>query len=448
MKSISIIKETLKNNTSNLVDQEIEQYKEGILINFYFESLLDEKIDKKLEEYVLQYITINNIDKENKKISYSFKNKGDLLDEHFDIEKAYNMFLIGHYTLKTMYNNLLTSIIIEFESIITKVIKKIITKYPEAYLLDKSITYERIIKLDDIAEVKRMIITNEVDIMMRDSLFELINKLEKKHKVIIPLDNYYAKIFSESYLRRNIIVHNDSRINKDYINGMISIGEQISEERIGKRLICSEEYIEKVIDASIYMLILFLNQITVLFKDETETCVDRIIEYGFQKIQEEKYSLAREIFRVLINNKNISQQSQIYSLINYWQTYKWDGKYDEIQKELEEFDVSAYEIIIKLAIYALREEYDDIKDILHQEFNEQWKNEELAMELEEYPVFKALRKQKFYKDIKKKYWEVFSIKSTKVKDESEDEISEVVDEDAHNYIITLDAIQNNEKKED
>lgn len=438
MESIKLIEETIEENIPNKINKEIAKYKDAILMDLYFDDLLSGETDKEIEKYVQKYIIVNEVNKEDKKINYKFVRKGDSLNKYKNIEESRKAVSKGYSTIKTMYNNLLISILIEYENIISELFKKIIIKYPNAYLTGTKASYAEIMKSQDINEIKDKIITNQIDTIMRESIFSWLRMLEDKHKVSISLENQYAKDFIEAYLRRNIIVHNDSRINNDYINGMKKIGENIPEKNIGNKIICTKEYIDRVIDSSIYFIIYIMNQMLVLFKEENENFTNSILNIGFEKLKQEEYNLSREIFRLLKDNSTIDQQTRIYSLINYWQTYKWDNRYDEIEQEVNEFDISAYEELIKLAIYALREDYDKIENILKYEFNEEKQNEELAIELEDFPVFKKLRKHQFYIDLKEKYMDAFTIKSTQIDELNEDERKEIVKNNKGKFLITID----------
>ena len=448
MESIKILKETIKKNVPNTINKKVNKYQDAILMDFYFEQLLEGKTKKDIERHVKKYITINEIDKEAKKIIYHFNKKGDGLNKLKNIEESRKALSIGIYTINTMYNNMLVSILIEFENIITRIFTEIIIKYPEAYLRDTRVSYAEIIKVQDIKHIKEKIISDEIDLIMRESIFKWIKMLEKKHRIKISLENQYTKDFIEAYLRRNIIVHNESKINNDYINGMKNIGTIIPEDMIGKTLICTEEYINRIIDSSIFLIIYFINQILPAFKEENKNFVNTVLSMGFEKIKNEEYTLAREIFRLLKDNQNLDQQTKVYSMINYWQTYKWDNKYEEIKKEIEEFDISAYEEIIKLAVFALKDDYKKIEKLLNYEFNEEKQNEELAVELEDFPVFKQLRKQKFYNELKEKYPETFAIKSTQIDEENDDEGKVIVKKDNGKFKITIKIKEKNiEKRE-
>ena len=81
MESIKIIKETIEKNVPNQIQKEVNKYQDAILMDFYFDQLLSGETDEKIEEHVKKYITVNEINKEDKKISYRFNRKGDGLNK-------------------------------------------------------------------------------------------------------------------------------------------------------------------------------------------------------------------------------------------------------------------------------------------------------------------------------------------------------------------------------
>lgn len=445
MESIKMTMEVLEKNMSNRINKEVEKYKDAILIDVYFSELLEGKTDQKLEKYVQKYITVNDVCKEEKRVSYRFNRKGDKLNKQKSIDESRKVISRGYYTLTTMYNNLLISILIEFENVMTKIFGKIINRYPSAYLGNTSVSYVEIIKSKDLKEVKKDIIDREVELLMRDNIFKWFKTIEQNHKKTISLENIYMKKFIEAYYRRNIIVHNDSKINNEYIKGIKVVGEDISDEMIGKRILCTDKYINEVINSSIYVIIYLISQISELFRDENDFFNNSIMEFSYEQIKSEEYELAREVCRLLKDNKNLDQQSRIYSLINFWQTYKWTNKYQEVKQDIENFDISAFDDLIKLAVYALRDEYNKIEVLLKREFNKEKQNEDLAMNIEDFPIFKSVRNQQFFKELKENYPDVFAVKSTQIDNENE-ERKEIVKDYKGDFKINLRNTNNDDIK--
>ena len=167
--------------------------------------------------------------------------------------------------------------------------------------------------------------------------------------------------------------------------------------------------------------------------------------FSYERIKSEEYELAREVCRLLKDNKNLDQQSQIYSLINFWQTYKWTNKYQEVKQDIENFDISAFDDLIKLAVYALRDEYNKIEELLKREFNKEKQNEDLAMNIEDFPIFKSVRNQQFFKELKENYPDVFAVKSTQIDNENE-ERKEIVKDYKGDFKIKLRNTNNDDIK--
>ena len=118
IESIKLIKETIEKNLPNRINKEINKYQDAILMDIYFNELLLGKKNERLEQYVKKYVTVTEVKKEEKKVIYKFNNKGYTLDRLKDIDESRKVMSNGLYTFQTMYNNILISILIEFENMI------------------------------------------------------------------------------------------------------------------------------------------------------------------------------------------------------------------------------------------------------------------------------------------------------------------------------------------
>lgn len=428
IESIEMIQETLSVTLPKKLKSEISKYNDAIMRAKYFDQLINNDVDVNTEKKVLNEITILEIDKEERNIKYRFKNKYSGLNKYKNIDNAIKESLKAVTAIKTMYNNTLLSIIIVFERYFAEILKEIIKKYPSAYLNGRTLTYSELLTHKSIEEVQEKIIEKQVEETMRKSIFEIIKDLNSKHNLGIDIkSNDYNMSFIEGYLRRNIVVHNNARVNNIYVEEMQKISKTEEKKNIGDELICNKEYISFVIDSSIYFIIYLMDKIIDnLFTNEITEFIDIAIDFGYDKIMNKEYALAREIFRLIKDNKNIDIETKIYAKINYWQCYKWDGKYEDIQDEISKFDVSAYEDIIKIAVYALRDEFDKIELILNREFTDIKQNEELAIQLEGFPVFQELRRKNFYKVLKERYSDVFINVYNKVDGNINNELDELL----------------------
>lgn len=418
IQGIKLTMQALKESLPAKINQDAQKYKYAMILDYYLSSKIDGTVDRKLESYMQKFVEIKSVDTENRTIIYTLKKAKEFKGQVLNIEQSKKMVEKYQETIDTMYDNLLISIMIKFENIISDIFRNIISKYTEVYLNNKNVKYTDILKSNSIEEMKEILIDEEVEIIMRQNIFDWIKILKDKHGVSIDINNLYFKEFIEAYYRRNILVHNNGIINNDYIIGLKKVGLEVRDSYKGRKVRIDTDYILKVIDASIYTVFNFVYNIMKLFEDENEDFAGEILNYGMDLIISKKYKLAKEMFYKLKDNKKVTEEIRIYSKINYWQTFKWDNNFDKVKNDVEKFDASANNETIQLAIYSLLDEYEKSFEIINNRFENNNKDYELAGMLEEWPIFQGLRKQTEYNNLKEKYSEVFYDKAT-IQDENE-----------------------------
>lgn len=418
IQGIKLTMQALKESLPAKINQDAQKYKYAMILDYYLSSKIDGTVDRKLESYMQKFVEIKSVDTENRTIIYTLKKAKEFKGQVLNIEQSKKMVEKYQETIDTMYDNLLISIMIKFENIISDIFRNIISKYTEVYLNNKNVKYTDILKSNSIEEMKEILIDEEVEIIMRQNIFDWIKILKDKHGVSIDINNLYFKEFIEAYYRRNILVHNNGIINNDYIIGLKKVGLEVRDSYKGRKVRIDTDYILKVIDASIYTVFNFVYNIMKLFEDENEDFAGEILNYGMDLIISKKYKLAKEMFYKLKDNKKVTEEIRIYSKINYWQTFKWDNNFDKVKNDVEKFDASANNETIQLAIYSLLDEYEKSFEIINKRFENNNKDYELAGMLEEWPIFQGLRKQTEYNNLKEKYSEVFYDKAT-IQDENE-----------------------------
>ena len=92
--------------------------------------------------------------------------------------------------------------------------------------------------------------------------------------------------------------------------------------------------------------------------------------------------------------------------INYWISIKNQGRFEEIQKEIEEFDVSAHSGRFKAAKYALLDKFDKVTEILEEIMGQELQ----ASHVESWPLFKQYRESEEYSAFRQRHNELFEVK--------------------------------------
>lgn len=120
-----------------------------------------------------------------------------------------------------------------------------------------------------------------------------------------------------------------------------------------------------------------------------------VFTIAYDKMIEENWELASLLFSFILTENNVYAEDKLMSKVNYWQCMKWSGEYEAVREEVESADFSAYDKRFQLSLYALKDDFESLFKILPSVTPTFIKFEEL----EEWPIFKELRKESKYKEI-------------------------------------------------
>jgi hypothetical protein len=113
----------------------------------------------------------------------------------------------------------LISLMATFETLISQLIREFYYKYPEALPSEsKSLSLADLRDLGSVEEAEKFLIDNEIDSVLRGNIQSQLACFEKPIKVSLkPIEKYFDQIIELSQ-RRNLLVHNDGRVNRHYLN--------------------------------------------------------------------------------------------------------------------------------------------------------------------------------------------------------------------------------------
>lgn len=330
---------------------------------------------KKVENFV------HEIERDKDKLPlYNYLPKG--------IKKEYRKLEVGEKQKEILYRGSLLLLVTYFENLIAGVLKENFVKYPQRIALnEKSVSYKVLTEVNDIEEIKNILIDQEVTNKMYESLTDWKNYFKKNIKLDLNVWEDEFDALQEIIARRNLYVHNNGIINNIYIN----LVDGVSKDSIGEDLNLDREYVEKAINIIEYsgmsLLIEAWLKECVEDPDEVKNVTDLIYE---EYLDTQRWEMARHFYEICLQSSKLLDADRILCKINRWQCYKRLGEYDIIKNEVEKLDVSAYLPRYTLGILALKEEY--------KEFFELYDNQTDLREeqLKEWPLFKELRKSEEY----------------------------------------------------
>ena len=78
----------------------------------------------------------------------------------------------------------------------------------------------------------------------------------------------------------------------------------------------------------------------------------------------ERWIIAEGLSCFQKGDKQTSEKSQIYGQLNYWQSVKWQGRFEEVCREVEQADFSAKDPLYQLGLLALKNETEGFLSLL------------------------------------------------------------------------------------
>ncbi len=268
--------------------------------------------------------------------------------------------------------------------------------YPES-LSDKdlSINLSELRLCTDRDEAMDVILDKKVDSITRESLeqqksfFKNNLKIDLKEEII----NWF--IINEAVERRNIIVHNNSIVNRRYLRSVdfSVVPEKRKEIKEGEQLSVSGEYFKRAYDEILTAGVVLIQSCwRKWMKDDLDNADTSLISSILDLLVREEWSVAERIGLFSKDIKVHNAASRHILDINYCQSLKWQGKKAELTAELtaelKKFDESNLSPKFMVGLSALKSDKDGF-----------YKNMEKAVAVGEmseddfdyWPLFRELR---------------------------------------------------------
>jgi len=305
-----------------------------------------------------------------------------------NIRKKYEELEVYGKQRSILYSGTLMLLVTYYENLISRVFRCDFARHPERIKLDaKAVTYKFLLEVNNVEEVKNHLIDEEVMSMMYKSHGDWMCYLENIIKLKLPCINDNKDRISEIIARRNLFVHNDGKVNSVYL-GIISN----SEFKRGEEIIISKEYLSNAIDIIEMAGVSLVVELSLKEKWSDSNEIDKIECMIYDEFfSAEKFENSRILYEIGLDSSKINQTTKLDFLFNNWCSYKLLGKFNLVEKQVKEFDVSAYKPRYLLAKLALLDKYQDF-------FVEYDRQDDLNDNmLKEWTIFKNVRTSEEFK---------------------------------------------------
>lgn len=251
---------------------------------------------------------------------------------------------------------------------------------------------------DSIADAVGLIINKEVD----NVLYGRLEKQKSYLKTTLRIDTKDKFIewnrLEEATERRNIVVHNDSKINRRYLNNvdLSVIPEKQKELKEGKTLGTRKKYFERMLEEVLVAGLILIQCCWRKWGKDTIDKADWALNLAiYDALSKENWRIAERLGLFSKECEVASQTVRLYLDVNYCQSLKWQGKKAELENELKQFDVSTLSPIYVLAVCALKSDADNFYSSVESAIMVDDMKEEHFME---WPLFRELREDLAYEN--------------------------------------------------
>jgi len=322
----------------------------------------------------------------------------------------------------------LVSLVSLFDAFIARIVRAVFQAKPEILNgSEKKLSYLEIMEFGDLDETREYVVSLEVESILRMSHSEQFDWLENKISIPLRKDLDAWKFFVEITERRNLLVHSDGLVNKQYLKVCKLAGRDMSSDfETGDRVSVAPEYYEQACDC-IAEIGIKLGQVLwrKLLPDDLDAADSSLINtiYSFLFMREYEQALILGKFAAIPAIKNSKLEHTYYLKINHAIALRGLGREDDCVKLLEDVDWSALSDKYRIAAAVLTKKWNDAAELMERIGP---KGDIAKPQYRVWPLFRWFRKTDEFKETYKKvFGEAFKIMgNTSPDDDREEDIEE------------------------
>lgn len=271
--------------------------------------------------------------------------------------------------LSTLPASAILSLVSVYDSYFGELVSTVLSSRPERYSTsEKSISVRDILQMSSFEELTEKLVEDEIDALLRRSHHEQIEQIEKLIGVKITNEHDSLPKYLEVFERRNLIAHGNACFNRYYLENCNKFGLEISDVKIGDKLIIDAAYSHMAVDLLSEFWILSLFAIwRKSLKDNLEELYSRIHLITYDLLVSKRFTLTSSIIEFALNKQNtrgITERTLRMMAVNLAISYKKQSLQPELEKSLSIFDWSASADDFKICIAAIREDFDEVARLM------------------------------------------------------------------------------------
>jgi hypothetical protein len=290
---------------------------------------------------------------------------------------------------------LLVALVSQFDAYVGGLIRQLFKLKPE--IVDssgKTFTFSQLAEFGSIEAAREYVIDKEIESVLRESHADQFGWLESKFNLPLRKDLPAWPVFIEVTERRNLFVHTNGIVSRQYLEVCRKHGCQIPDGVcLGNSLPLTREYFAAAYEC---LLEIGVKLGQVLWRkiqpSEIEKADMNLIDVTYSLISEGRYQLARVLldFATETLKTHSTEQYRLTCVVNRAQTYKWSGDQEKCKQILDNEDWTATSLKFRLANAVLGDNFKEANEIVKQIGKDS--SDVDKHDYREWPLFKELRK--------------------------------------------------------
>lgn len=270
-----------------------------------------------------------------------------------------------------------------FEMLLAKLLEGFYGRHPQALPDTHSLTLSELRDSESIQEAVHLLIQKEAETVLHKNTRGQLEYFKKTLKLDVSELGSHLDVLYEIVLRRNLVVHNDSIVNRHYTRG---VGDGRFVE--GESIPVTKEYLLDAID-SIFLVGAYLLQTGWRKWEKGESGVaDHVLQRQVYEILcDERHQLTIDLSAALCHSEHISDSTCRILIINKAIALKIRGDVAAMSASLNSYDWSSCALKFEVALNVLK---DDKKSLFANLPKALSTSEITPSDLRDWPLFKGL----------------------------------------------------------
>ena len=296
------------------------------------------------------------------------------------------------YQQELLYKSSLTNLIGSVEWFLARILHQYFEKFPEAVEeRGKVFSLQDLKSIGSIEDAKAYVIDSCVEQILRGSFNDWLAFLKQRIRLSMGYIEEHRPKLAEVCERRNLLLHHGGIVNSIYLAKVpaelrqgLSIGDQVHVTR---------PYLEDAISRFERCLILIAAELWKKIDPKDEERAEVLIDIAYEHLVAERWDVAESLSYFTMCDRQLPEKSHLIGTINYWQSVKWQDRFEEARDEIEATDFSAKDEVFRLAQLVLLDDEEGFFQLLPHALNS---GSLPKRALAEWPLFREMRKSPKY----------------------------------------------------